>query len=43
MEGEVRWALRERHVAEGARPNVLTLVHPGPLRVVKPAAVGIGG
>jgi len=43
MEGEVRWAQRERHVAEGARPNVLTLVHPGPLRVVKPAAVGIGG
>lgn len=43
MEGEVRWAQRERHVAEGARPNVLTLVHPGPLRAVKPAAVGIGG
>jgi len=43
MEGEVRWAQRERHVAEGARPNVLTLVDPGPLRAVKPAAVGIGG
>ncbi|MBW8759315.1 MAG: NrtA/SsuA/CpmA family ABC transporter substrate-binding protein [Burkholderiales bacterium] len=42
MEGEMRWAQRERHVAEGARPNVLTLVHPGPLRTVKPAAVGIG-
>jgi len=43
MEGEVRWAQRERHVAEGARPNVLTLVHAAPLRAVKPAAVGIGG
>jgi NitT/TauT family transport system substrate-binding protein len=43
MEGEVRWAQREGHVAEGARPNVLTLVHPGPLRAVKPSAVGIGG
>ena len=43
MEGEVRWAQRERHVAEGARPNVLTLVNAGPLKAVKPAAVGIGG
>jgi len=43
MEGEVRWAQRERHVAEGARPNVLTLVHPGPLRAIRPDAVGIGG
>lgn len=43
MEGEVRWAQRERHVAEGSRPNVLTLVQPGPLKAVKPAAVGIGG
>jgi NitT/TauT family transport system substrate-binding protein len=43
MEGEVRWAQREGHVAEGARPNVLTLVHPGPLRAVKASAVGIGG
>lgn len=43
MEGEVRWAQRERHVVEGARPNVLTLVHPGPLKAVRPAAVGIGG
>ena len=41
MEGEIRWAQRERHVAEGARPNVLTLVHPGPLKAVKPGAVGI--
>ena len=43
MEGEARWAQRERHVAEGARPNVLTLVNAGPLKAVKPAAVGIGG
>jgi len=43
MESEVRWAQRERHVVEGARPNVLTLVHPGPLKAVRPAAVGIGG
>ena len=43
MEGEVRWAQREGHVAEGARPNVLTLVHSAPLKAVKPSAVGIGG
>ena len=43
MEGEVRWAQREGHVAEGARPNVLTLIHPGPLKTVRPAAVGTGG
>jgi NitT/TauT family transport system substrate-binding protein len=41
MEGEVRWAQREGHVAEGARPNVLTLVHAGPLKAVKPVAVGM--
>ncbi len=43
MEGEVRWAQREGHVAGGARPNVLTLIHPGPLRAVRPGAVGTGG
>ena len=43
MEGEVRWAQREDHLAEGARPNVLTLVHAAPLKAVKPAAAGIGG
>ena len=43
MEGEVRWAQREGHVAGGARPNVLTLIHAGPLKAVKPAAVGTGG
>jgi NitT/TauT family transport system substrate-binding protein len=43
MEGEVRWAQREGHAAEGARPNVLNLIHPGPLRAVKPDAVGTGG
>jgi ABC-type nitrate/sulfonate/bicarbonate transport system substrate-binding protein len=43
MEGEVRWAQREGHVPGGARPNVLTLIHPGPLRAVRPNAVGIGG
>jgi len=43
MEGEVRWAQREGHVPEGARPNVLTLIHPGSLKSIKPAAVGTGG
>ena len=43
MEGEARWAQREGHVAPGARPNVLTLIHAGPLKAVKPAAVGTGG
>ena len=43
MEGEVRWAQREGHVAGGARPNVLTLIHAGPLKSVKPDAVGTGG
>jgi len=43
MEGEVRWAQREGHVAGGARPNVLTLIHAGPLKAVLPAAVGTGG
>jgi hypothetical protein len=42
-EGQARRAQRERHVAEGARPNVLMPVHAGPLKVVKPAAVGFGG
>ena len=43
MDGEVRWAQREGHVAGGTRPNVLTLIHAGPLKAVKPAAVGTGG
>jgi len=43
MEGEVRWAQREGHVAGGTRPNVLTLIHAGPMKIVKPAAVGTGG
>jgi len=43
MEGEIRWAQREGHVAEGARPNVLNLIQPGPLRAVDPGAVGTGG
>jgi ABC-type nitrate/sulfonate/bicarbonate transport system substrate-binding protein len=43
MEGEMRWAQREGHVPEGARPNVLTLIHSGPLKSVKPDAVGTGG
>ena len=43
MEGEARWAQREGHVAGGARPNVLTLIHAGPLKSVKPDAVGTGG
>ena len=43
MEGEARWAQREGHVAEGARPNVLTLIHAGPLKAVRPSAVGTGG
>ena len=43
MEGEARWAQREGHVAGGQRPNVLTLIHAGPLKSVKPDAVGTGG
>ncbi len=43
MVGDVRWARREGHVGAGARPNVLTPICPGPLRAVKPAAVGSGG
>ncbi len=43
MDGEVRWAQREGHVAEGARPNVFTLIHAGPLKSVKPGSVGTGG
>jgi ABC-type nitrate/sulfonate/bicarbonate transport system substrate-binding protein len=43
MEGEVRWAQREGHVAGGARPNVLTLIRAAPLKAVKPGAVGTGG
>jgi NitT/TauT family transport system substrate-binding protein len=43
MEGEMRWARREGHVAGGGRPNALTLIHAGPLRAIKPAAVGTGG
>jgi NitT/TauT family transport system substrate-binding protein len=42
MEGEVRWAQREGHAPGGARPNVLTLIHPGPLKSFKPTAVGTG-
>jgi len=43
MDGEVRWAQREGHVTDSARPNVLMLIHSGPLKTVKPAAVGTGG
>ncbi len=43
MEGEMRWAQREGHVPAGARPNVLTLIHSGPLKSVNPGAVGTGG
>ncbi len=42
MEGEVRWAQREGHAPAGLRPNVLTLVYPGPLKSVRPTAVGTG-
>jgi ABC-type nitrate/sulfonate/bicarbonate transport system substrate-binding protein len=42
MESEARWAQREGHVEPGARINVLTLVYPGPLKAVKPTAVGTG-
>lgn len=42
LEGEARWALREGHV-KGKRPaSYLSLLHPGPLRAVKPAAVAFG-
>jgi len=43
MESEARWAQREGHVPAGRpRPNVLTLIYPGPLKSVRPAAVGTG-
>ncbi|MEP6503712.1 MAG: ABC transporter substrate-binding protein [Betaproteobacteria bacterium] len=42
MAGQVRWAQREGHVPAGARPNVLTLIYPGPLKAVNPTAVGTG-
>ncbi len=42
MDSETRWALREGHVRGDARPNVLTLVYPGPLKAVRPSAVGTG-
>ncbi len=42
METETRWAQREGHVPGGARPNVLTLIYPGPLKSIKPGAVGTG-
>jgi NitT/TauT family transport system substrate-binding protein len=43
MESELRWARREGQVSSRARPDVLTLVHPAPLRTIKPGAVGTGG
>jgi NitT/TauT family transport system substrate-binding protein len=42
MESESRWALREGHVPTGARTNVLTLIYPGPLKALRPSAVGTG-
>jgi len=40
LEGQARWAVREGHVGAGARiPNLLDLVHPGPLRQAVPGAV----
>jgi ABC-type nitrate/sulfonate/bicarbonate transport system substrate-binding protein len=42
MESESRWALREGHVPAGARTNVLALTYPGPLRSLRPSAVGTG-
>lgn len=40
LENEARWALRESHVPpRAAIPNVLDLVHPGPLRKALPGAV----
>ncbi len=42
METETRWAQREGHEPNGVRPNVLALIHSGPLKSFKPAAVGTG-
>jgi len=42
MESEARWAQREGHVVGGSRPNALTLIYPGPLKAIRPAAVGTG-
>jgi ABC-type nitrate/sulfonate/bicarbonate transport system substrate-binding protein len=39
MEGEARWARREGHADGPLAPNVLKLVHAGPLRTIKPDAV----
>jgi NitT/TauT family transport system substrate-binding protein len=41
MESEARWALREGHVKTRATTNTLGLLHTGPLKRIKPAAVGV--
>jgi len=42
MEGEARWPNAKANARGGARPNVLTLVYPGPLKSIKPTAVDTG-
>ena len=43
MESEVRWGWREGHAPDGGvAPNVLSLVYAGPLKAVRPDAVGTG-
>ena len=41
MEAEARWARQEDHVKAERSPNYLDYIHSGPLRQVRPAAVGI--
>ena len=43
LESEARWARHEGHVANIRSPNYLRFIHSGPLRKVRPDAVGIGG
>lgn len=42
MEGEARWARREGHVKAASLPNLPALLHPAPLRAIKPTAVNVG-
>ena len=41
LEAEARWARQEGHVKAERSPNYLDYIHSGPLRQVRPSAVGI--
>lgn len=41
LEAEARWARQEGHVKAERSPNYLDYIHTGPLRRVRPAAVGL--